>query len=249
MSIPASIRTGVSGDTDLAAALEDVFDFELTEDESSKIITVQDLFRLVRNKVSQADEGCVRALVFYRLRRALVEIAGIQRNRVQLNSTLELLITEATRRCAWFALQQELDVRLPDLEFAPHIRELLSSAMLFLLSVLLFSGIFAVAIPGHAPTCFVLMAVSAMLMFATSQISGTRAENPAARHLPADCVTIRQLVDQIATWNYGALSKRMNRFSDAEVFEVLRNILVEVLRAKPTDVVPDAVLASFPGCD
>ncbi len=43
-------------------------------------------------------------------------------------------------------------------------------------------------------------------------------------------------MDQIVTWNYGSLAQRNKMLSEAEVYTVLRNIVVETLLAVPDEV-------------
>ncbi|MBI2265778.1 MAG: acyl carrier protein [Armatimonadetes bacterium] len=102
---------------ELILKVEQVFDFQITDEEAFAVVTVGDLRDLITRKVEKPVEhqGCPSQIMFHRLRRALVSVCQIARSAVRPSASMADLIPTAGRRRSWENLSQHLRVKLPSL--------------------------------------------------------------------------------------------------------------------------------------
>ena len=83
---------GILPSQQITLAVEDVFGVSLKNEEAASILTVGQLYEhILPNFSIDQQEGCLRSIAFYRLRRALLT-CGVSRDRVKLNAWLRDLL-------------------------------------------------------------------------------------------------------------------------------------------------------------
>jgi hypothetical protein len=102
---------------ELILAVEDGFQIHIEDAEAGRVVTVGDLYQLVVSKLSSGtSKRCLTSAVFYRTRRRIVSVLGVDRREIRPCTSLEALLPEASRRNLWFALEEAMGLRLPALE-------------------------------------------------------------------------------------------------------------------------------------
>lgn len=102
---------GLDG-VELAIATEQQFGITLTNAEAERCRTPGQLVDLVLAKLAVADRApCVHQRGFHLLRRALVQVAGLPRNAVRLDTSLGSLRTHRTTPEFWVSLRDAVGAR------------------------------------------------------------------------------------------------------------------------------------------
>jgi hypothetical protein len=99
----------------LAMEVEEAFDITIDDGDAQKIQTVGDLHRYILRHAGDKPTVCPSAALFYRLRRALMDIAGVDRRAVRPSTPLGDLLPVAGRRAAWTEIQRAVGPAIPDL--------------------------------------------------------------------------------------------------------------------------------------
>jgi hypothetical protein len=84
-------------------------DFHLRFDNSKlgRLKTVGDLYLLILQTLNlETSSACLSTVMFYRLRRAIVEIAGVSRSAVRLDTPLDRFFPTASRVEQWSRLAE-----------------------------------------------------------------------------------------------------------------------------------------------
>lgn len=106
-------------DEDLGYLLHEIqlsFWIDLTEQDIVEATTVGDLFDTVGRKMGNFESHrCLTSFAFYRLRRSLVEISGLDRRSIRPATRLRNLLDPEGRRKWWSAIETDLRFRVPDL--------------------------------------------------------------------------------------------------------------------------------------
>lgn len=101
---------------EIVLALEDTFHISIPVSEAEKIRTVADLHGLVASKLPVGERAPLANVVFYKLRRSMIQAFGVDRRAVLSTTLLEDLLPLDGRREAWCALDRLLEFHLPGLE-------------------------------------------------------------------------------------------------------------------------------------
>lgn len=110
---------------ELIMAVEETFGIEIADEDAQEILTVGQLWDYVCARVAFVPtKSCVTAKAFYRLRRALIATTQVWRRGIRPDSLLEPFFPTRTRRDSWKLFGESLKLKLPELEYAPRLREL-----------------------------------------------------------------------------------------------------------------------------
>jgi hypothetical protein len=89
---------------------------EFSESDISEVTTAGDLFDLLIRQMGGFDSPrCLTSLAFYRLRRSLIEVAGVDRQSIRPATSLRGLLTPKLRRAWWEVMETALRLRVPPL--------------------------------------------------------------------------------------------------------------------------------------
>lgn len=107
---------------ELVFAYEEEFGIEIPPEVAENIITVGDMYRFVRMKVlSVSPVDCLSQKVFYKLRRALIQNYGLQRNEIGPETILTDLISPKQIEEGWPFLQMFIDLKTPEFKLASDL--------------------------------------------------------------------------------------------------------------------------------
>lgn len=196
--------------------LEKVFDLKISDDEAAGMRSVGDIFDFLRARFATAEpgRGCFTALAFYRLRRAIRDIAGID---AALSPSTDVSVFP-NRNARLFAREIETHTGLgfPNLS-ATWIGKIGACCWVLAACALLFSG------PLASVTGFPVFAwwVAALGFFITGQLLW----HGDPRRLPPEYRTIGDLARKIALLNYGKLNKLGARARDDDIWLSMSEVL------------------------
>lgn len=90
------------------------FSVEFSESDISEVETAGDLFDIVIRQMGGFDTPrCLTSLAFYRLRRSLIEVSGVDRQSILPATSLRGLLPPRLRRAWWQVIESGLRLRVP----------------------------------------------------------------------------------------------------------------------------------------
>jgi hypothetical protein len=189
--------------------VEDSFGVQIPDQAAERMQTLGDLYGFLLHHLQPYRDGvCMSGAVFYRLRRALGELFGVERHRVRPDARLEDLLPGADWPHVWGRLASSLRVpRLPPLELPIWFVVALGLAFFVPCGVgLLF----------HTP----LIALSVLVLLA-----GALGARLLAGGVPYRCGTVGGLVRATLALNYVALAQVKENSDAQEVWSSLRHLI------------------------
>jgi acyl carrier protein len=212
---------------ELIMAVEEAFDMEIPDQEAVKLNTVGQMYAYVVSRLafSQRDR-CISSAVFYRTRRALMDLYALQRRSITPSTRMETLLPSGQRRSHWESLGRAMEAQLPSLEHPEWISKLFGSLGLSLLIPCL------AAYFVYAFSMAVLYSLgSAALVWATHRAVATFAVQ-----LPAECATVGGTVRAVLRVNDVSRTPTGRKWDPNEVWETLRGVVVEQFGVPPEAV-------------
>jgi hypothetical protein len=110
---------------ELTMAVEEAFDIEIADQEAVKLNTVGQMYAYVVSRLAFPQrERCASSAVFYRTRRALMDLYGTQRRSITPSTRMETLLPPGQRWSHWESLGRAMEAQLPSLEHPEWISKL-----------------------------------------------------------------------------------------------------------------------------
>lgn len=128
-----------TGELEYLLEIEDVFGIAVADDAYGSIVTLQDMQDYIVNALlTEAEPGagrssapvCPSIAPFLAIRKAIIEIVGVERHNVRPTTRLETVVPLERRRSVWALLSEKLENRVPRLTFPKVIGELLEAGLL-----------------------------------------------------------------------------------------------------------------------
>lgn len=214
-------------DSDLAAVvkvIEESFGVEFKSGEIGCNSTISDIFEVLRSRLSgPGPHRCFTSIVYWRLRRAFVEILGVPKQSMRSWTSVEELIRPSERRKIWRAVGETAGLKVPGLEFSPCIATLVFWVSFVPLGLTALSGRNGWWIWASAATSPIVMAT---LFYAL---------RPFAREFPDHCLAVGDVARTIVALNYGKLAQEVGPSRDREIAEALRWAIVDATGAEPRE--------------
>jgi acyl carrier protein len=237
---------------EIVMRIEETFGVDLPDDELGSIATVGDLYQLLLSKLD-GSYACLSSHVFYRVRKAMVDVLGIKRRSIRPSTGLDTLLARSERISEWKKIEEASSLHFPKRE---HPRWFDRTTFGICASIYLL--LCAVAIPAtvdfhvpHLPLYGVAFPFAVALIFVPIGMAVLRIATPFLGYaLPVD--TVRDLARNVLSKNYRQIQENASqaRIQDKqEVWQILREIIVDQLQVKEDEVVPDAHIARDLGCD
>ena len=207
---------------------------KFSEDDLIQAITIGTLARTVFSKLEHSvSPQCLSAVMFYKLRRAFIELFGIPRAEIAPAKSLYGLMPWATRKKQWRTIQNHLNYVLPQLTWPSWLLALgllLASATLYALfglKMLRTLGTASVLV-GAIGFISVFVLVAVML-------------NPLGRGFPRSCETFDDLVKITLARNYGKMAASHGMSSEREVVQSLLQLIAAETAADVDKLSSDTV--------
>lgn len=232
---------GLDG-VELLMAVEDRFGITIEDEQAGQVATAGDLHELVMSKLTPSGPGsCLSSHVFYGLRRGLLEVTEVSRERVTPGASLEGLLPDEGRRGVWDSLGECSGWRLPPLRLPPALESSMLTGCLGAIAVALLGGGLGL-MPGPIAWTLGLAAFPALL-------SAYRLAAPLAVRLPRELATVGDAARAVLSLNFALLSEECRSWNEGEVWQALQSVVVDQLGCKPEDVRRSAHLVHDLGLD
>ena len=195
--------------------LESSFWVDFSESDFFGLNTVGDLFDIVvRDLAGFESPRCLTSLAFYRLRRSLIDLSGLDRQSIQPTTSLRNLLPPKLRRTWWHVIETELRLRVPHLRLGPA-------------AVVAYSAIFGLAILAFVVVAarFVPWEVAAIVQLGTPLLIWLLLKGAARlpREFPAD--TFGELVRILVRLNQGKLAQEAGGSTANQAWTAFKELL------------------------
>jgi hypothetical protein len=214
-------------DAELQSLLETIersFGVTFHAGELSDDSRLDDLYRAVRSHLGpRATDQCFTSIVFWRLRKACVQLFGVPKRSLAPWTALDLVLPSLHRRKAWHRLSEVSGLKLPALEFSQGLCLVVFAASFVPTVALAFATgngwwIFATLFTGP---------VLSMLLLALLK--------PLAQSLPDQGLILGNTVKTAVGLNYGKLAVEFGPSRDSELAEAIRYVISDVTDVDPSE--------------
>lgn len=101
---------------ELIMEVETAFDIRIPDPEAEKIVTVGDLYETVWKYIRQETDGrCTSQMLFYLIRRKMVESLELARNNITLDASPDLLFESAQKKLTCKRIGEDMQLEFPAL--------------------------------------------------------------------------------------------------------------------------------------
>ena len=223
--------------------VEQTFGVRLPDAEIATIATVGQLQDCIAKALSERPEPTqLEPYVCQKLCRSLESARGVSRQQIHSTTRLREIIPIRARRRTWRRLEELLPLFLPSLR-RPRIVGLLVVIAAVVLAWLCTFGPsnpkWVTAEPAVAMICLFFIGPLAAFFF----VVGHRLTTPLAVVWNRDIQTVGNLTRAVVSLNHDELSRPRRPWSDEEIRDVLRQIIVDVLGVDPGQVTREARFA------
>ena len=206
---------------ELVSTIEQSFGVKFSEDELVQATTIGTLAHIVFVKLEHpVSPQCLSAVMFYKLRRAFIELFDIPRTQVVPTKPLHELMPWTARKKQWGTIQNHMNYVLPQLTWPVWLLALwlfLAGATLYVLLGSKMLRTFGVGVIGVV-SVLVLMPIIL---------------NPLGRGFPRNCKTFGDLVKLALARNYGKMAATHGMTSEKKV---VHSLLLLVAAETATDI-------------
>jgi hypothetical protein len=209
---------------------------KFTDDELIGAKTIGDLAESISKKMEHPlSEKCLSAVVFYRVRRTLINLFDIPRDRITPERSLYELMPWNDRRKRWRRIQDHLGFVLPDLRWP---------LWLAALSLVIVATVFTLPPLGWAR--FASFAGSASVLFTLvggfcAWILLLKLLTPVARSFPRSCESMGDFVKLALGRNYAKIASEHGLSSAREIVLILRQLIAAEEGIDVEEIVPDTL--------
>jgi len=224
---------------ELILAVEDTFQIHIADEEAGNVSTVGDLHSLVVSKLQGQDsKRCLTSAAFYRTRRGIVDILGIDRREIRPSTPLEVILPRNGRRQKWHRIQESMKLKLPDLQHPGWIQ-------LGLLTL----GIALAVVPGLYRR--VGYGWIALLFFLGLVIGGflIRLSPALAVVFPNHDATVGDLARDVLAVNHARLVDQVGSWNKKDVWETICRVIVMQTAIAREKISPEAGIVDDLGMD
>ena len=224
---------------ELVSTIEQSFGVMFSEDELVQATTIGTLAHIVFEKLEHPiSPQCLSAVMFYKLRRAFIELFDIPRTQLVPAKSLYELMPWTARRKQWRTIQNHMNYVLPQLTWPIWLLALwlfLAGATLYVLfgSKMLRTFGPASVLIGVVGAVSVLVLVAVIL-------------NPLGRGFPRNCETFGDLVKLALARNYGKMAATHGMSSETKVVESLLLLVaaetaIDIEKLSPDTLFPEGL--------
>jgi hypothetical protein len=200
---------------ELVNTIEQSFGMRFTKEELAQATTIGVLARFVTEKLNYPlSQKCLSAVMFYKLRRAFVELFEIPRAKITPATSLYEVMPWTTRKKQWRTLQDRLNYVLPQL-MLPRWTLMFSLLMTGVVLYLLVEGKMLGSISVLVGTFAAIPVWFLALIFLS----------PFARQFPGRCESFGDLVTLALARNYAKLAATHGGSSEKQVAHLLLELI------------------------
>jgi hypothetical protein len=227
--IAKSISQGVAAmgldAVELVMSIEETFQVHISEEDSAKIITVDDCYQfLLRASPNPSMEAarrrfqrCTTACVFYELRRALMETAGATRSQIRPTARLDALISKSRRKALWTELGSRLNWKLPSLRLP---RATAGAALSLALLCIALAALWSYRWTHNIESALFVAGVAALAALACRWIDTSK-----HTEFAPSFADVGGLAKSIVLYNTESVDRRFPTSAEASVWEILCRLI------------------------
>jgi hypothetical protein len=226
---------------DLLRVIQASFGIEFTTDDLVRTKTIGELGGCICGKLKHpVSEQCLSAVVFYRLRRAFIDLFDTPRALIKPDKPLLELMPWTDRRKRWRGVQKQLGLVLPDLRWP---RWLLCS------SLVIAGSVSALIVHGLAQTMSnygIGLGLPVVVIGVLTWALMLKLLSPLARAFPRSCEAFGDLVQLALARGYAAIASQRGGASEREVLLALRRLIAaeigtDVNKVRPETYFPEGL--------
>ena len=216
---------------ELVMAVEEALEIEIEDEEAQRVDTVGDLHRLAVSKLEMRREEaknpvvCARVPAFNRIRRALIDVAGVERSAIRPATPIDTLVSRSGRREAWEKLAEHSGLRWP---------QLTAPAWLLWTALAASAGACVAAYLSYRLTWSLVLVLGAVFVLIL------KATKPLQVELQGGIATMGDLTRAVAGLNYILLTRGRETLTPEEVWDALVEIIVRQLSIDRSEIRPEA---------
>lgn len=184
--------------------------------------------------VSVRGASCAAPRAFFKLRKAFVDVAGIEKKDFTLDAELAHLLPRRSRRRQWHALAERLKWSLPPLRYAAWVIPFVIATGPALSIVLLSRAL--------GLRWYESLKVYGFLFIGVYYAVAFWALKPLAVHFMPGYTTVRELVLAAVSLNYGRIAKTNGAPNPAEAWDALRHVVAVIIDVDAAKVTPETPL-------
>lgn len=227
---------------ELIMEVEKAFDIRIPDPEAEKILTVGDLYETVWKYIKHdADGRCTSQMLFYVIRRKMVESFGLARNNITLDAVPDQLFESAQKRLIYTKVSQEMQLEFPALVLRKPWNDILGWTAFGLILLNLGVNVYLVNVKDYSSWLFMS---TLFLMFVLAKVS--HYFDPLCTRVPHE--NMRSFTQDVLKLNY-AKFKGENGITRKEMEQVLKLIIVDKLGVDPVEVSPEKSFTDDLGVD
>lgn len=222
---------GLDG-VELLLEVEETFGFSIPDQDVAELHTPGQLHQyILDHRFNGRATGCLSSVVFYRLRRALMSVAGLDRDAIRPAVKMKQVFPRQHRR-HWAQLRKALGLRLPPLARPTWVSAIATT--LGCAGVATVPPMVGLSYGTGAATVAGLLSVIGIpwLLITLTE--------PLAVCFRSNFATVGGLTTAILQRNYGAISDACQKANAEEVWQTLQALIVEQLGVRREDVTKEA---------
>jgi len=227
---------------DIVIRTEAEFGIQIPDEDMLDKITVGQYYDYVLARLRGADpRKCMRSMMFYKVRGALIRSFGIARCDVRPDKALDFLLPPGSRRQQWARLSNETGLTMPSLARTGWARAVLGAGLAACAATALLAS------RGMVPPGIGVCGALGLFWLCWFRV-------PAGSRIPESCATVRGLVTSVVEVNCGrsALERQVmrecyrdpavgqERWTDDEVWTKLQDIAIASLGVDRSCITRDA---------
>lgn len=239
------------GNEDFFADIDGIFGCRTDLETQAKLVTLGDLHAHVMSAMAAVPShgGTVKMHVFYVVRRALIDGAGLKREQIKPDIDLGTLLPGQFRRSLWCNFMHKLpwDMK-PFIHLKYPMTIMKPVGFVAVISFLAIVPFFAASIVQPAfgiPWFIVALGTFALSLWVLSN----EPQNALATELRESCNTPRKLTRVIASQHYGKIARQIENWSENEVWEVICDIVRYSFEPGPLELTRQTTFAELEGLD
>jgi|LakMenEpi03Aug12_release.lakeMendotaPanAssembly.Ray.scaffolds.fasta_scaffold162168_2 acyl carrier protein len=227
---------------ELIMEVEKAFDIRIPDQEAEKATTVGELYETVWRHIKHDHDGrCTSQMLFYLIRRKLIEKIGLNRSDVTIEANPDQLFETGQKRLIYAQISEEMQLEFPPLVLRRPWDNILGWTATGLILSSLALTIYLVNFKDYSGWIFVLNLIPIILLMEIS-----RYFDPLRTRVPHQ--NMRNFIQDVLKLNYPKI-KGVNGITRKEMEQVIDLIIIDKLGVDPSEVSPEKSFTDDLGVD
>jgi len=210
---------------EVVGGVETAFGVKFQDADITNESTFDDLYNALAHQFGAGtSDRCLTSVVFWRLRRALMQVVDVPKSAIKPSIAMEALIPPFQRRRKWLALSEALGLRFPGLEYPSWCASvMLITSFAPILLVMLWCG-----------SRFSWWWASAILAVPLVATFLFRVAKPFATAVPRHSRTVGETARTLVGLNHAKLVQELGPSNPTELRKALEYVVIDMTGAEPS---------------